>query len=190
MKPFTCVLALGIAAMLGGCGNLEANRRSQALHGLEMTAQMEIELARFRQQEAAAEQYLMHSVLTQKRKAKELEGALRIGDLGRKSVGADKQLQVISRLNDLVHGIGQEERERVRLFDEADHAAATLLAPLPSTAEATATAQQRLAELAAPLPWKVQAREVLALVESVRDNYEANKKKMKADAVPATTTTQ
>jgi hypothetical protein len=105
-------------------------------------------------------------------------------DLARQAVGDTTSQRIIDNLNAFVRGLAESDAAAIDAAKTSNRTLAALLAPLPSTAAATAGTQAKFAELATELPWSVRKNEFQALASAVRDNVKDNKKKI-ADAKAA-----
>lgn len=189
MKKLNFALLVAATFSLAGCGTPKSVL-NQANHGIALTSQMELELKEFRRKEANSEKFMVNSVAVQQVFVAGQVTNFKEMDLARQAVGDAATQRIIDNLNAYLRGLAESDAAAADAAKTSSRTLAALLAPLPSTAAATADTQAKFAELGKELPWSVRKTEFETLADTIRTNIKDNKKKI-ADAkekVPAPAT--
>lgn len=177
MRTFDYMAVLAMAACLPACSTLRS-APPQAENGIELVARMELEMQAFRKLELASEGMLRDSLAAVRLRTIERERTRKADELVMVAAGARRQVDIKNRIAALVAGLAENEAGDKNDILALDREMASLLAPLPSTAAASAATQAKFAELAKPLSLKVQFSELKDFKESVEATIEANRKKI------------
>lgn len=150
----------------------------QANHGVALTSDMALELKAFRRYEADSERFLVSSVALQQAFAAGQMKNFSDTDLARQAVGDPATQHIIDKLNAYLRGLADNDATAAAALKTSNRTLSALLAPLPSTEEATTDTQSKFAEFGKELSWSVRKDEFENLASTIRTNVKENKKKI------------
>ena len=171
------ILLMVAALALCGCSTPKP-AMEQANHGVGLIAQLESSLTEFRRVEKNSLDARAESLLAQ-RKAIAFIDREKQRDLQARVAAGDKlSATLIDNLVANTEGLALSQAEYTDSNARNEAEVAALLAPIPNTRSATATAQARLAEMGEELGWDIRRSELQAFIKAVKDSVEDGKKKI------------
>jgi hypothetical protein len=160
----------------------------QANVGVSMIAELEEALKNYRTQQARSEQYLTFALSDGQARLSHLRELSMREQLSLNAAASPDAAKVQARLLALTKGLAEARASRVPA-SEYEVSTKKLLAPLPSTAEATSAAQAAMAQLSKELPTETRIKEAKALIDAVRSSLKDAKKQVRdAEAAAAAAT--
>lgn len=177
MKRHAIPVLAPVLLALCACATPDA-ALEQANHTSALMAGMEKELATFRRVNTAAEQSLRESLHEQRAQLANERFQYALETRARMSAGDAATQALIDRMIADTAALAADEAAAAQAVATNDETVAALLAPLPSTNSAIAQAQARMAAMGVELSRSTRAAELRAFVQEVRNNVEANRKKI------------
>ena len=184
MARYFALPGLALALLVTGCATPQAALQ-QARHGASLIGKLEQALAEFRRTEQVSEEARRDLVREQVEDKLFVDGISGRSARARRSAGDAQTDSIIERLRADSDAIASDEAAQQAASRANDDALAALLTPLPSMAQATAAAQQRMAEMGTELSPTQRLAQFRQLVQAVKDAVEANRDKLKAQTKAA-----
>ena len=177
MKPLSAVILSSLVVMLAACTTPQAALQ-QANHTTSLMAELDRELAAFRHTRTVAEQAQRESIQDQQKALAEARVLSGPWIRSRTSAGDKAPAELMQKLIADAEALATDETEAANALKANDEAVAKLMTPLPGTNTALTKAQTNMALMGEELPAATRAVELRKFAQAVRDNIDANRKKI------------
>ena len=170
--------ALPLAVLTAACSTPQP-ALDQANHSMKLVSLLETQLSEFRRLQAAAEQARLDSLRQQRAALTFIDSAAQLDIAASKSAGDTVREALATKMLSDADGVTTIRARALTATSAYDAKVKTLLSPLLSTIAATTDVQAKMAAMGTELSTDTRFAELNDFAKDIRDNIEANKKKIK-----------
>jgi hypothetical protein len=171
-------LVAASSALLAACSTPQV-ALDQANHSAKLVSLLEMQLAEFRRVQSASEQARLDSLRRQRAALIAIDSAAQLDISASKSAGDTIREALASKMLSDADGVSAVHARAASAKETYDERLSALLSPLPATTAAMTEVQAKMAAMGTEIPREKRYAEFLTFAKDIRDNIEANKKKIK-----------